>query len=847
MRKIIALMLTVAVLTMGGTGLLSVEPAAAADTGKSFEMLKGLGILPTDFSETGEMNRGEFARILASLYIDSEADTGITYFSDMDAAADAETSRAVNLLANYGILKGNPVAVYHAENALAFEEAVTALVRVLGYEYVAEENGGYPNGYLSTAAKIGLTKGISGNEALNTAVAMLLENALDIKVLNRSDWGDTLKMQVDEETLMESLLNIKTDSGIVYAVGDMALESTHAVGEQYVLVGSRLLRMEDSKRSMAQALLGRMVKVYYRSESDEDVLCYLMDTRKSRVLTVDLNSEPVVENGSITYEGENGRMRTVSTAPAPYVVYNGRPISKIPQFGTIGTLTCIASSGGRYDILIIEDYKTYVVEGVADNGAVIAAKYAQDVLPNLNEVEELYLRDQDGKDIKMSDIKENDVLSVAASADEENSYMMIRRSRKRFLGKLEEYSGNNVTNYRLKLSAVEYSVTPEFYNYLSGRDMSTMLNLADYFHTDVFGNVAHIDGVIGTNQNILGYLTAISDNVDAFSTPKIKVFSQNNRFEVLTLSGRMSFNGEKKIDGRAAYEWFVDNVSPNQLISYRTDSKGEVTRIDTATNYQREGLHKVADVSSRYRSGQKTFKSKFIMRDDTVVFILPDGSSAGDESFYRIGTPSDFRDGTTYTVSAYTQSEDSYTVDAVIYRENFNSSRETARVAVVEDVIWALNNKGEHAELLKLWSAYGVNIEMPVREGTARQELHRGDIIQYTRNINNEIVSYTIIYSCDTDTWYPAENPYTINNVDDDLRYGMATPVGLDGTILKVRYPGNSEEYFNLAGVKVLTVRRTGRGVVIEEGAIADLMRGADKVFVNAPYNSPSVVYAYMR
>lgn len=845
MKKIIALMLVMMALMIECVTLIPAETVAAVDAGSSFERLKGLNILPADFHETGGMNRGEFAKILASLYDDNAVDANVTYFNDIDGVTDAETCRAVNLLAAYGILKGNPNGVYQAGAPLVFSEAVTALVRVLGYEYEAEENGGYPLGYLSAAAKIGLTNGLSGNEAINTAVAKLIDNALDIKVLNRVNWGDTFELQVGKETLMESLMNIKTGRGVVYAVGGMALESSYAVDEQYVRIGEQLLRLDKSKCKMAQALLGRTVKFYYRSEPDEDILYYCMDTRKEEVLTIDLNTNPVQKNGAITYEDESGKLRTVSTVAAPYVVYNGRPISKIPEWGSNGTLTCIASSRDQYDILIIEDYKTYVVDQVNDNGTAIVAKYAQDALPDLSEVQELYLQDSNGGDMKLSDITKNDVLSVAASMDEKHSYMMIRLSRRRFIGKLEEVSGTAPVDYRLRISAEEYSVTPEFYTYLSGRNISAMLGLVDYFHVDVFGNVAHVDSVTVTGRDVLGYLMAVAKDSGAFGTTEIKVFSQGGYFEELTLSSRMRLNGEKSIGGRAAREWFADNVTAGQLITYRTDDAGEVIQIDTAADSPRDGLYKVTDVSSRYRSGQKTFKSKFIMRDDTVVFVLPNSDNAKNERYYKIGTPSIFWDGTTYNVSAYALAKDSYTVDAVVYQEDYDGSREKPFAAVVDDVCQTLDGEGNQIELMKLWSASGSYIKLPVKAGAERMELHRGDIISYTRNFDNEIVSYTMVYSRDTDTWYPASNPYTNDNVLDEVRYGIATPEGLDGTVLKVRYPDNSAEYFDVARTKIMVVRRDGKELVIEEGAIADLLRDIDKVFVYAPYNSPAVIYAY--
>lgn len=100
-----------------------------------------------------------------------------------------------------------------------------------------------------------------------------------------------------------------------------------------------------------------------------------------------------------------------------------------------------------------------------------------------------------------------------------------------------------------------------------------------------------------------------------------------------------------------------------------------------------------------------------------------------------------------------------------------------------------------------------------------------------------------MIYSCDTDTYYPNSNPY-IKGSTEKFRFGLGKALGMDGTILKVQYRGSGEiEYFDVAASKVLIAERGGE---ITEGTISELVRGdISAVFVYAPNNSPTIIYAY--
>lgn len=860
MRRIVAL-ITAAVFIIG-TSLLSANAVTAEFAEEpGFQKLIGLKILPDGFAAQGNMTRGEFAKILAALYQNENViESETAFFNDLGEVKDKGTVQAVNFLASRGVLKGYPDADFRAGDSLEREEAAVALIRILGYEYVAETEGGYPSGYSQTALKIGLLSGLKGNEPVNTALAVMLDNALDIKVLERGKWGGELELNRGEKTLMQTLLKLEKLCGLVYSVGNMALSEEYCVKENYAAIGNNIFKAACNIKTV-QKLIGYTGNAYYREENGEYVLYYLQDTKRERTLTVELGRDTALSGETLTYYDKNGKMKTVMLDAAPYVIYNGRPTDKIPALGNNGSITCIQGESGKYDRLIIEDYKTYVVDKVFDEGYGIVSKYTAKDLPYLTEPDEVCLVDKNGSDMKISEIAENDVLSVMQSLD--GKFISMRLSRGGFLGKLDAISGDSYDDYRLRISGIEYRVTPEFYEYLTEWNETSLLLLVDNFYKDVFGRVAHVDVPSSFRRNTLGYLTGVAKR-NGFQQPKIKVFTQDGVFEELSLSEKMEFDEYgRKVDSLAACDWFAENIKSGQVIYYKKNRDNEVTFIQTAASQERDGLWQMSSVTEkRWRTNQKCFGSKAMIRDDTVIFVVPmEPKDFSNESYYRIGSLSTFANSKKYSVIPYSLQKDAYTADALVYPADFKGTLMDS-VLLADDVVQNLNNNGVMVDRLYAWNISGALTSFNAKEDVDLKQtnlpfagslpdgeiipLSKGDIIRYAGTPDNEIGSYYMIYSYETDTYYSNTNPY-LKTDGEEYRFGMGKVLGIEGTNLKVQYRNSNEiEYFNVEKTNVVIVSGHGDRTKIRTGSIAELKReDISNVFIYAPSNNPTIIYAY--
>ena len=189
-RKIFSLLIALTMIL----GSIGVSMAAMTDiVGTPVEpavlRLEGLGVLEGypdgTFRPNNNITRAEYSKILYKVTSLTQI-SGNTVFGDVPAshwaAGYIKAAEQAGLIKGKGLVQG--VNTFDPEAHLSYEEAVTLVVRALGYEALAESNGGYPAGHLTVANQKGLLQGITGNlsmKASRALVAQLTFNALEVK------------------------------------------------------------------------------------------------------------------------------------------------------------------------------------------------------------------------------------------------------------------------------------------------------------------------------------------------------------------------------------------------------------------------------------------------------------------------------------------------------------------------------------------------------------------------------------------------------------------------------------------------------------------------------------------
>lgn len=272
-RRILSLVLAFAMILGTFSFAFAEVPSDVVDT--EFEdavsRLSLLGVLEGypdgTFKPENSITRAEFAAVavrIKGMEAVAEASKGLpTGFTDVSTKHWA--SGYVGTAAKLGIVEGVGNNKFNPEAPVKYEEAITMIVRALGYEPAAKERGGYPFGYLIVANDIKLlegAKGIQGLPATRGFVAQITDNALEIPMMIQVGYGPGAKWVVSgtEDTKVKTLLD---EMGFAHVEG--LVESVN-VSKNTITVDGKTLKVEDKNFDYNYAE-GMQVKAWYKGNA----------------------------------------------------------------------------------------------------------------------------------------------------------------------------------------------------------------------------------------------------------------------------------------------------------------------------------------------------------------------------------------------------------------------------------------------------------------------------------------------------------------------------------------------------------------------------------------------------
>ena len=176
----------------------------------NFGIIGGMG--DGNFNPYGELTRAQFARIattVAGFENEVIGNASVRRFSDVDVSHWANGH--INTVARHGIITGYPDGTYLPEQSVNFAEAVTIVLRLLGWNY--EDLGhNWPMAYINKARELRLIDGIYQDAfaAINRAnIAIIIDRALNTEMNIRVHPG---------EPLLITQLNLRvTDETVIFA------------------------------------------------------------------------------------------------------------------------------------------------------------------------------------------------------------------------------------------------------------------------------------------------------------------------------------------------------------------------------------------------------------------------------------------------------------------------------------------------------------------------------------------------------------------------------------------------------------------------------------------------------
>ncbi|MBE7014204.1 MAG: hypothetical protein E7419_03225 [Ruminococcaceae bacterium] len=737
MKKIISLLLVLSV-------LLSLSPAVFSETvdtnNESIGLLNALGISKEQNPEL-KITRADFSSMLTKV-IGFEADV-TPVFSDVSDTYYA--SKAIYTLYNMKLINGKGQGRFFPEDEILIEEAITVMLRFLGYDELAYYQGGYPTGYTFVASDINLTKGISykiGEVLTLKKCAKLFENLLDISIFSIvmvSDDGTVYRQASDDKTVAKVYLKMDIVSDIVTANRHTSLYTPLDSTENSIVLGNTKYK---SNNFNSDSYLGYSVKAYIDDYTNEVI--YLKKTEKNKVVTFDAKDIFDISNNRIYYNDGNDYEEYPSEAS---IIYNKKAITNYKDsYLDIkkGSVELIDNNNdGDFDVVNIISYKNYVVDSVSGDATVVRLKDNQGVIGLENKYKTYKIFDEDGVENPVEMLSSNYVLTVIENAD--NGYIEITY--------LEEYINGTVTGILTDDTSIMY-IDNEPYEmsdyFIKNQPENIKTGLSGMFFLDIFGEIVSYMPMGDTNRGF-AFLLNIAEKERESEEISVKLFTQNNETRLLESGKYITLDGKRMTAIDALPIIKPSSTFTPELIYYELNSKGMITAIDTVKDNEKDEtqlklLHDSETTEEIFRSASMTFdidgcKNSVYVGDSCVVFTTPEVLSTNGDDYSAIPC-ADLPNNTTLPYKAYARNEDGVEADAIVLGELKNITFDAySYVCVIEKITETVNEEGDRMHKVVYWYR-GKSYEKYTVDDKLFASVNPGDVLYIATDLEDKISNF---------------------------------------------------------------------------------------------------------
>lgn len=736
----------------------------------SIQILSALDIMTGDgdgnYRPNDTIIRSEVTKmIIHALGLEDAAASakGLSKFPDVPT--DHWANGYINIATSQGIVVGDDEGNFRPNDKITYAEAMTIIVRALGYEKPAESKGGFPQGYLVVGSDNGVNKNVSGSASTPVSrgdVAIMTKNSLEAKMMEMTGFGDDIKYEVTDKTLLKDKLKVTKGEGQISAIQDTSLDGASNLAAGQIKIGDAVYDTEQNFNN----LLGYNVEFYLQDtdKSDNSVILALPKNEKNSTVTVNAKLFETVssKNDSLILEyykqESDAKTSHITLEKDAKLIYNGKhePMSEsiLNMKDKSGKIVALDTDrNGKYDIVFVTEYKNIVVEEVTASSKIID-KYGAPAIKLDEDDEDLrYTLTKGYNEIKLSDLNEYDVLSVAASKDEK-LYSIV------------------VTNASVegKVTAVDSQgvyIGDKHYEIAANYDSEITMGTEGVFYLDVDGRIAAADTTVQVSNNY-AYLVKAYADMNTDEVARFKLYTKNGEEKVIEASEKIRFNGKSGNLATAVVEKLNDEngATVKQLVTYGLNADGKLVSLNTANDKTASGEADENHFTKNYvlkgakYNAKLNSLGKIKLSENTVIFDIPE--NATDSSDYSIANISMFEDEQNYDVIVFDRTDDFFAKAVIVTNAAFQTNADSA-IAVVSKIVSAVKDTDEITDKLYAYRdgvQTAVNAESEgVLVNAAGQPLKNGDIIQYQTNAKGEISSVRVLFDSSKKTSEKSETP----------------------------------------------------------------------------------------
>ena len=219
---------------------------------------------------------------------------------------------------------------YKGKGKITYGDAVKYAVITLGYDPMIKGNGGGSiNDYISKAAELSITDGVTGDvnsKASYNTLVKILYNMLEAEPLQKQLYATQESYIVEAGT---TLLGINRDiykiQGLVTATEYTSIYSSSGTqNENYIEIEEQEFCVTDKSFDY---LLGYNIEAYIQEDRDGEKHVLYMRELKSKNTTLEIEAEDIEkvsdDFSAISYYNENDKLKRVKIEGAVRVIFNG--------------------------------------------------------------------------------------------------------------------------------------------------------------------------------------------------------------------------------------------------------------------------------------------------------------------------------------------------------------------------------------------------------------------------------------------------------------------------------------------------------------------------------------------
>lgn len=678
MKKLLALMLSVAmVLTMGTSVMAYSDVEEGTYVSEAVTVLSNLDILngyeDGTFKPEATITRAEMAKIVCETLGYYGMGSDKTPFDDVEPKHWA--AGYINTAAGLGIINGYGNGKFGPEDTVTYEQAIKMVVCALGYEPMAASKGGWSAGYISVAAQIGLTKGMSSSARGD--IAVLIYNALTTPVMEQTSYGSENRYEVLDGTGNKPYKTILTNQDIYVVTAVVG----KVVDRDYIEID---FTRDFDIYEPTDILIGdtdiadythQEVEIYmaFDDNTDEYTALSVMPAKKTETFVLVSDDVKSIDGNKVTYYVDSlnsSRTKTLTIDKDATVEYNKTVLFDVDDVtdekvaaGAVDAkitatkdgksyrvedieITLIENDGdSSYDVVVMTEYTSAVVETVDANrdrisfdGKVVVFDYDDEDITYI-------LVDNEGNELTLDDFNEDDVVAYIMDANtvKASEYIkIVKLSNSVITGRIDSvHSGDKVVT----IDDEDYEVVSTVWN----EDIFTP-GAEGTFYIGITGKIVYYDDTkVKSNY---GYILATGIDNDSFDNETVVKMLTEDGIDTYYLTDRMETEYANKLAG--IEDWVYSTPQRIRFVEYKINSKGLISSLkfigetDTANT---------DSISGKYNSDTEILDGYFV-DNNTLVFYI--GEADEDDCFV---TDMDyFVDEGTYTGAVYTKNGDTKVV-----------------------------------------------------------------------------------------------------------------------------------------------------------------------------------------